>query len=126
MHIHTTSFPIPHPGDDTNGTSVDTVLLARLGELQRKILEKQEASRHILQPEDLLAAQNVIYARLEERLKQHGYGAFGIVAEEYHELVQAVTSEPIIGDKSVRAELIDIAVACLFAVASIDAGVITR
>jgi NTP pyrophosphatase (non-canonical NTP hydrolase) len=71
-------------------------------------------------------------AKLEYRLRKKGYGAYaskheilGILTEEYKELIDAVQSQPVVGGKnSVREELLDIAVGCLFGIASIDCGAI--
>ncbi len=70
--------------------------------------------------------------KLNRRLHKKGYGAFvskheilGILTEEYKELIDAVQSEPVNGGRnSVRAELLDIVVGCLFGVASIDCGAV--
>lgn len=76
----------------------------------------------------------VIAARdkLNYRLRKKGYGAYaskhevlGILTEEFKELIDAVQSQPVVGGKnSVREELLDIAVGCLFGIASIDCGAI--
>lgn len=62
---------------------------------------------------------------VEVRVVKHGPGAFvsnaealGVVVEEYHELVDAVRSND---DGAVYAELMDVAVACLWALASMHA-----
>lgn len=68
--------------------------------------------------------------KLNRRLRQKGRGTYasrleilGALTEEFHELTQAMISEPIAGTKhSVREELLDIAVGCLFGIACIDAG----
>lgn len=59
-----------------------------------------------------------------KRLDERGYGIFisdhetlGIVTEEYHELIQAVKNNDL---ENIREELMDIAVACMHGVASID------
>ena len=63
-------------------------------------------------------------SELVRRLKEKGSGAFvstheilGIVTEEYHELVDAVRSDVV---DDVRDELLDIAVGCIFGIASIN------
>ncbi len=65
-----------------------------------------------------------VKAKLLWRLNEKGYGCWlsrheilGVVAEEQHELVMAVHK---CGISLVRDELMDIAVACVFAVACID------
>lgn len=70
--------------------------------------------------------------KLSRRLRQKGRGTYasrlevlGALTEEYHELTEAMISAPISGTKhSVREELLDIAVGCLFGIACIDAGYI--
>ena len=64
-----------------------------------------------------------VEAKLVERLKKHGLGGYvgahetlGIVAEEYHELIDAVRSND---PDAVEAELIDVAVGCIFGIASL-------
>lgn len=66
--------------------------------------------------------------KLLARLKQKGWGTFasshealGIITEEMHELTDAVQHNAT-GNAHVREELLDIAVAAVFAVACIDAG----
>ena len=68
-------------------------------------------------------AQSRILRKLQARLEQHGpysyastHEILGIIAEEYHEFVEAVQSND---SKEVESELIDIAVGCLFGVASL-------
>lgn len=60
---------------------------------------------------------------VEFRMAQKGRGSYvsrhealGIVAEEYHELIHAVQSEPL---DRVEAELLDIAVAAVFGLVSV-------
>ena len=64
-----------------------------------------------------------VETKLADRLEKHGLGGYvsahetlGIVAEEYHELIDAVRSN---NQDDVEAELIDIAVACIFGLASL-------
>ena len=70
----------------------------------------------------LTAAQ--VKARLFQRLREKGFGAWmsrheilGMVTEEYLELGEAVHKREL---ADVRFELMDIAVACVFAIACID------
>ena len=72
-----------------------------------------------------LAATEDVTRELDRRISEKGPGAFvsrheilGIVGEEYSELVEAVHRA---ADNDVRRELLDIAVACIFGVASLDA-----
>ena len=75
-------------------------------------------------------ATTAAYKKLYHRLGTKGWGSYasrheilGILTEEYHELVEAVQSEPLEGSRhSVREELLDIAVGCIFGVACIDGG----
>ena len=60
---------------------------------------------------------------LFERLDEKGYGAWvsrheilGFLTEEYHEAIEAVHSKPT---EDLTAELVDIAVGCIFAIACI-------
>ena len=77
-------------------------------------------------------ATTATYKKLYERLDKKGYGSYsgrheilGIITEEFWELVEAVRSQPISGDKNtVREELIDIAIGCIFGVACIDSSAI--
>jgi NTP pyrophosphatase (non-canonical NTP hydrolase) len=70
----------------------------------------------------LLAALDAMTVRVGQKIEKHGRGAYisnhetlGIVAEEYHELIDAVhQNDPV----DVANELMDIAVAALFGVAS--------
>jgi hypothetical protein len=64
--------------------------------------------------------------KTEYRLVQKGHGTLassheilGVVSEEYHELVEAVKKND---REALKEELLDIAVACHFAVACIDSG----
>lgn len=72
-------------------------------------------------------ASRDILRKLGQRLEQHGRGSFigphetlGILTEEYAELIEAVRSNDY---KQVERELIDIAVGCLFGVASLRTNV---
>jgi len=71
---------------------------------------------------DIALALSAISANLDRRLLKHGYGAYaspheilGVIAEEYDELKDAVRSNV---DADTAAEIIDIAVGCVFGVAS--------
>lgn len=67
---------------------------------------------------------------LARRCKKHGIGAFwsgheglGVVAEEYHELVEALRSND---RRRVRDKAMDVAIGCLWLVASLDATETSR
>lgn len=78
--------------------------------------------RNEVSDESLLAAIEAITVNTGKRIEKHGRGAFvsnhealGVVVEEYHELVGAVTqNDPV----DVASELTDVAVSCVFALAS--------
>lgn len=79
-------------------------------------------NRILVIKEDVNEASSLIISKLSKRLLEKGsfgyisnHETLGIVAEEYHELVDAVRSN---SDDEVMSELIDIAVGCLFGVAS--------
>ena len=64
-------------------------------------------------------------AQLKKRLQEKGHGTFtsrheilGTITEEYQELIEAIQKLPL---ANVRDELFDIAVACVFGVACIEA-----
>ncbi len=60
------------------------------------------------------------YDRLEEKGKKpfnSSHESLGIITEEYHELTHAVESNDIV---KIRKEIIDIGVACILSLASID------
>lgn len=74
--------------------------------------------------QQLIDAINKTRHWLFERLEQKGYGTWtsrhevlGIITEEYTELVEAVHSGTT---QNIEAELVDIAVACLFSIACIN------
>lgn len=74
---------------------------------------------------ELEKAKKEIFAKLEYRLEEKGYGAWlsrheilGIITEEYDEVIDAVTCGDI---TDVKEELKDVAVGCLFAIACINA-----
>lgn len=73
-------------------------------------------------------AMETLRNKLVSRLEEKGYGtlasrheSLGVIEEEYIELIDAVTEDGPLGGE-VRHELIDLAVACVFSVACIDAG----
>lgn len=80
-------------------------------------MERPQVSDQIL-----LNAVEALTVNLGRKIEKHGRGAYvgphetlGIVAEEYHELIEAVKqNDPV----DVANELMDVAVACLFGVAS--------
>jgi len=78
------------------------------------------------QVEDAMAA---LHTRLYDTLNQKGWGSFaskhealGAIVEEMRELEEAVRVRPALGGNSkVRHELLDLAIAAVFAVACLDA-----
>lgn len=81
-------------------------------------------NRATISDSELADAYTVLIEALQLRLHQKGRGSFasihevfGIIAEEYNELAEAVHSSNI---NDIRSELLDIAVPALFAVACID------
>jgi len=71
-------------------------------------------------------ALGVIRIATKRRLEEKGDGGFasvhealGVITEEYHELVRAIESDD---RKAIHGELIDVVVACVFALASDYAG----
>jgi hypothetical protein len=82
--------------------------------------------------ESVEKARILIQQMLIKRLDKKGWGTFagkheilGILEEEYTELKDAIHNDKD-GIGPVKAELIDIAVGCLFGVACIEQGVINR
>jgi hypothetical protein len=74
----------------------------------------------------ILTVMQQVHEKLISRLGQKGFGCFvsshealGIVAEEYHELVDAVGSNR---PEKVDHEMLDIAVAAVFALVSRQSG----
>ena len=72
------------------------------------------------------AALGVIRVATKRRLEEKGNGGFasihealGVITEEYHELVRAIESDD---RKAIHGELVDVVVACVFALASDHAG----
>ncbi|MCK5612597.1 hypothetical protein KAR91_62575 [Candidatus Pacearchaeota archaeon] len=93
-----------------------------MGETQ-KISDKDH--RPQLSPAQVGDAVKLTSSELIRCLDEKGYGAwlsrheiFGVVDEEYIELGEAVHSET---KERVKQELLDLAVACIFGVACIDA-----
>lgn len=85
-------------------------------------------SAHTIRPPIEPAAREQLMAdvarSLARRVGKHGSGAFlssheglGVVTEEYHELVEAVRSND---RRRVRDEAIDVAIGCLWLVATLD------
>jgi NTP pyrophosphatase (non-canonical NTP hydrolase) len=76
-----------------------------------------------------LAIENSLYVigkKTSERLEEKGWGTLastheilGVINEEHAELIEAVKSN---NRAAVRDEILDIAVACHFAIACIDSG----
>ena len=80
-------------------------------------------NRPLVTPEQIFDAAACQTDHLYNRLKKKGYGSFasshellGILLEEFCEVEDAVH-----GDGDLRAELQDLATACIFGVACIDA-----
>jgi len=87
-------------------------------------MDKISNGRPQVTEEEVTETLETIQAMLEYRLEQKGRGAYasrheclGIVEEEIHELREAVRSGEL---TDVGAELIDIAVAAIFGLASIN------
>ena len=85
----------------------------------------EQSTRRTLRTTELTETTAALNRHLDAALSKNGYGAFvsrhellGALTEEYHEALDALHSEP---PGIVRGELLDIAVACLFGVASLDA-----
>jgi NTP pyrophosphatase (non-canonical NTP hydrolase) len=84
------------------------------------------SEREILTVEDLELAVENVRLKMLARLEEKGPGAYssrheclGIVEEEMHELVEAVRSGRF---RDVINELMDVAVGCVFGIASIESG----
>lgn len=76
----------------------------------------------MVKSDDLEATQALLNTGMRIRLLQHGQAAhqsnhesLGVITEEFFELVEAVRSNE---RKQVKLELMDVAVACMFALAS--------
>jgi len=83
-------------------------------------------SRTIVRPEAIESAMALLSAKMAETLHRHGHGTYasrhellGILEEEYHELVAAVTSGSL---EEVLEEAADIAVAAVFGIACVEQG----
>lgn len=83
----------------------------------------ETSNRPDIPQETIMKALDQVMDKLGSRLIQKGSGTFkssheilGVVTEEYDELIQAVRSND---NKKLEHELIDIAVACVFGLASI-------
>lgn len=79
--------------------------------------------------DDLGSVVAEVASALGIRLREKGnlsfasnHEALGIITEEYYELVEAVCSNDF---EDIRSEMIDIAVGCLFGVASMDAKLLS-
>lgn len=81
-----------------------------------------------LQLPELVKATDEIMNKIHRLLDKKGWGVFqskhealGVITEEYHELVEAIHTTDLNeqGDKHIREELEDIAVACIVAIASL-------
>ncbi len=82
--------------------------------------------RHQLTDNDVNTAYLAARSEINRRLKEKGRGILvttheilGVVTEEYHELVNAVTAAD---PTQVADELYDLAVACLVGAASMETG----
>lgn len=82
-------------------------------------------NRKQIEENEITISMAEIHLKLKKRLQTYGNGTFaskheilGIIAEEYHELVEAVKNEDL---NNVKEELLDIAVGCLFGIACINA-----
>jgi len=80
-------------------------------------------TRRQVSQQEIDMAIEVLRSRLERKLLKHGYGAYasphevlGIIVEEHKELVDAVHAND--RDNTIE-ELLDIAVGCVFGVASL-------
>ena len=89
--------------------------------------QKRSDKDHREQISQQQASEAVAWVRywLFRRLDQKGYGSWtsrhevlGFLTEEYHEATEAVHSK---SPEEIRAELVDIAVGCIFGIACIDA-----
>lgn len=81
---------------------------------------------------DIDAVFDSLQEALSQKLNKSGYGAFlgkheilGVLEQELFELKKAIHEEHL-GIKPVKNELMDIAVACVFSVACIRAGMIKK
>lgn len=82
--------------------------------------------RHQITEQQVDEAVAKVRFHLFSRLKQKGFGTWtsrheilGFLTEEYHEAVEAVHSGSV---NDIEAELVDVAVGCIFAIACKNAG----
>lgn len=85
--------------------------------------DRRSCTRPAVGEREIDLALAAISASLDRRLTKHGPGAYagqheilGVIAEEYDELKDAIRAN---SDADTAAELIDIAVGCVFGVASL-------
>lgn len=85
---------------------------------------KYTPQRPVVSERDVEAAFRRVRDKMDERLKKKGWGAYsgahevyGILAEEFKELVDELQAD---NREAYRAELVDIAVGCIFGVASLS------
>ena len=83
--------------------------------------------RTLVTQDDVQKTIRQVVAKLEYRLREKGTGAFtsrheglGVIAEEYAELLDAVRRDH--NHKLFMDECVDVAVSCLFAIASMRAN----
>ncbi len=92
----------------------------------------EKAHRKQISEQKVKEAAATVRYHLLDRLDQKGYGTFvsrhelyGIIAEEYREFEEAVHSADLQNANaatSIKAELVDIAVGCIFGIACIDSN----
>lgn len=70
---------------------------------------------------------NQLQRRIDKRLEQYGnrsfasrHEIFGLIAEEYYELINAVQTDKTKHIQHIRGKLFDIAVACVWGILSIE------
>lgn len=85
-------------------------------------MANSENPRVLVEETALLTATQRIGNQLKERIEQKGshsyasnHEALGLITEEYYELLKAVRKND---NENVKEELVDIAVGCIFALAS--------
>lgn len=85
--------------------------------------------RKPISEETVKGAIEELQRNIKKRLEEKGNGSFassheilGIITEEYQELIQEITKHGEWKRVNVCNELMDIAVACVFGVACIEAG----
>jgi len=86
--------------------------------------------RPLITDDNIATAMHVLKLTLDTQLKRKGklcwlsaHEMLGVITEEYHELIDAVKSNL---DFDIKRELLDVAVAALFALACINNGVLNR